>query len=101
MTTTNKIFVRYKSGNDSNLTRDTEFDYWTYNDIPIEVDGVKKMAESAVKSCVEDLKIKRERILVVLVHIKKNVYRFVPRIRFSGIWREKHVLEFGDVSKEK
>lgn len=95
------VLVRSQSKHDSRITRDTGFDYWLDEDTPLEVDGVRKIAESAVNSLVKDHGIPRKRVTAVLVHVKKNVYRFTSYRNFIGTFCNEYALEFQEVSKEK
>jgi hypothetical protein len=95
------VLVRSLSKNDSNLTRDTGFDYWLDEDTPLEVDGVRKIAESAVTSLVKEHGIPRKRVTAVFVHVKKNVYRFTSFTDWFGTFATDYALKFEEVSKEK
>lgn len=101
MTTSLRVLVRSQSRNDKDLTRDTGFDYWVDDDTPLEVDGIRKIAESAVKSLVKDYRIPREKVLAVFVYAKKNVYRFTSYLNWFNIWFTKYALKFEEVTKEK
>lgn len=95
------VLVRSRSKHDSRITRDTGFDYWLDEDTPLEVDGVRKIAESAVNSIVKDHGIPRKRVTVVFVHVKKNVYRFTSYRNYGAFFESGYHLEFKEVSKEK